>query len=76
MDKPWAKQRIYFRRCINQKIMNHQLDSEILYSVQGLDRNQKTDILDYIRRMDSTPHSTRIYRRKAMRQIREALLEV
>jgi len=74
--KHQAIPRIYFSFRINHEIMNYQLESEILSSVQGLNRNQKTDILDYIKKIDSPRHSTRLYRRKAMKQIREALQEV
>lgn len=54
--------------------MNYfKLDSEILSSVQTLNGNQKTDVLEYIKKIESPTHSTRLYRRRAMKQIREAL---
>ncbi len=54
----------------------YRLDSEILSSVQGLNGHQKSDILEYIRNVKSPIHSKQRYRRKAMRQIREALKSV
>lgn len=51
----------------------YQLDGEILSSVQSLDETQKTNVLEYISRMDRRPYSTKRYRSRAMRQIREAL---
>ena len=54
----------------------YRLDSEILSSVQGLNGDQKSDILTYIRNYKSPIHSHQRYRRKAMRQIREALKSV
>lgn len=54
----------------------YRLDTEILSSVQGMNGNQKSDILEYIRNFESPIHSTRLYRRKAMKQIREALKNV
>ena len=54
----------------------YRLDSEILSSVQELNGNQKSDILEYIRNFESPIHSTRRYRRKAMKEIREALKSV
>lgn len=54
----------------------YRLDSEILSSVQGLNGNQKIDILEYIKNFESPIHNTRLYRRKAMKQIREALKSV
>ena len=49
------------------------LDSEILDSVQNLNGLQKSNVLEYIRNIKPTSHSTKRYRRKAMKQIREAL---
>lgn len=54
----------------------YRLDTEILSSVQGLNGHQKSDILEYIRNFESPIHSKRRYRRKAMKQIREALKNV
>jgi len=51
------------------------LENEILSSVQELNGNQKTDVLDYIKNIKTELHSKRLYRRRAMRQIREALQE-
>lgn len=57
--------------------MDHlKLDSEILHSVQSLNGNQKTDVLDYIKEKDFPRHNTTLYRRRAMKQIREALEKV
>ena len=49
------------------------LEKEILSSVQNLNGTQKTDVLDYIKNIKSELHSKRLYRRRAMKQIREAL---
>ncbi len=51
----------------------YRLDNEILSSVQNLNGNQKTNVLEYIKTIESPKHSTRLYRRRAMKQIREAL---
>ncbi|XOV92597.1 MAG: hypothetical protein ACFHWX_20620 [Bacteroidota bacterium] len=50
-----------------------QLDSEILVRVKNLNGIQKNDVLNYIERIPRKGHSTRIYRRKAMKQIQQAL---
>ena len=51
------------------------VDKEILTSVQPLNGSQKTDLLDYIKNIRPITHSKRLYRRRAMKQIREALLD-
>lgn len=49
------------------------LDSEIIQMVSKLNSNQKNEVLDYLESIPRVSHSTRIYRRRAMKQIREAL---
>ena len=49
------------------------LENEIISSVQNLNGNQKSEVLDYIKNLKSTRHNTKLYRRKAMKEIREAL---
>jgi len=49
------------------------LENEILSSVQDLNGHQKNDVLDYIKNLKPTNHNTRLYRRRAMKEIREAL---
>jgi hypothetical protein len=54
--------------------MNYlKLESEIISSVQDLNGHQKNDVLHYIRNIKPTNHNTRLYRRRAMNEIREAL---
>ncbi|MEQ9466951.1 MAG: hypothetical protein RLN88_06030 [Ekhidna sp.] len=54
--------------------MNYlRLENEIISSVQSLNGHQQSDVLDYIKNIKPTNHSTRLYRRKAMKEIREAL---
>lgn len=54
--------------------MNYlKIDSEILTSVQHLNGHQKSDVLHFIRNIEPTSHNTRLYRRRAMKEIREAL---
>lgn len=52
------------------------LENEILSSVQGLNGHQKSNVLEYIKNIEPTAHNTKIYRRKAMKEIREALSRV
>ncbi|RED94120.1 hypothetical protein C7460_12261 [Marinoscillum furvescens DSM 4134] len=49
------------------------LESEIISKVKRLNRNQKNEVLDYLETIPKMSHSTRLYRRKALKQIREAL---
>lgn len=49
------------------------LEKEILSSVQHLNGHQKSSVLAYIQNIEPTAHNTKIYRRKAMKEIREAL---
>lgn len=54
--------------------MNYlRLEHEILSSVKSLNGNQQSELLNYIKHMVSERHSTKIYRRKAMKEIRKAL---
>ncbi len=50
------------------------VENEILSSVRSLNGNQKSDVLDYVKNIRPIPHSKKLYRRRAMKQIREALL--
>lgn len=52
------------------------IEKEILSSVQPLNGDQKTEILDYVRNIRPVTHSKRLYRRRAMKQIKEALLHL
>lgn len=54
--------------------MNYlRIESELISSVLDLNGNQKSDVLQYIKTMTPAKHSQRRYRRKAMKQIREAI---
>lgn len=54
--------------------MNYfKLDDEILSSVKDLNGHQKAEVLDYIKNVKPTRHSTNLYRRRAMKEIRQAL---
>lgn len=48
------------------------LEKEIISSVQTLSGQQKVEVLDYIKNIEPS-YITKGYRRKAMKQIREAL---
>ncbi|MEM7297603.1 MAG: hypothetical protein AAF391_04985 [Bacteroidota bacterium] len=52
------------------------LENEILSSVQSLNGHQKSNVLEYIKNIEPTAHNTKIYRRKAMKEIREALARI
>jgi len=49
------------------------VENEILTRVRSLNVEQKSEVLNYLENIPSKKHSTKIYRRKAMKQIREAL---
>lgn len=54
--------------------MNYfKLDDEILSSVKDLNGHQKVEVLDYIKNVKPTNHNTNLYRRRAMKEIRQAL---
>lgn len=56
--------------------MTHQtIENEILDRIRSLSGNQKEDVLNYLGRMPRQRHNTKMYRRKALKQIREALQE-
>jgi hypothetical protein len=49
------------------------LESVIFTKVKTLNKNQKSDVLEYLDGLPKEIHSTKVYRRKALKQIREAL---
>lgn len=49
------------------------LEAEILTKLKMLNGSQKTKVLDYLQTIPKAGHNTRRYRKKAMKQIREAL---
>ncbi|MBV6645086.1 MAG: hypothetical protein KI790_06540 [Cyclobacteriaceae bacterium] len=49
------------------------LENEIFTKVKSLNGHQKFNVLDYIENIPAGNHNTRLYRRRAMKQIREAL---
>lgn len=54
--------------------MNYlKLENEILSSVRNLNGHQKSDVLDYIKNIKPTSHNQKLYRKKGLKQIREAL---
>ncbi len=52
------------------------IDDIIINRLKSLNGDQKTDVLDYLEKLPHRMHSTKRYRRKAMKQIREALDKV
>jgi ADP-dependent phosphofructokinase/glucokinase len=50
-----------------------ELDVEIIGKVKNLNGIQKNDVLSYIERIPRKIHSSKRYRRRAMKQIRHAL---
>lgn len=49
------------------------LDSAIISKVKTLNGDQKSIVLDYLEKIPKMNHSKKLYRRRAMKQIREAL---
>lgn len=56
-------------------MISQNLESEILEKVKFLNDPEKSNVLAYIERIPRKIHSTKIYRKRAMKQIREALNE-
>lgn len=52
------------------------LESRIIDQVQSMNGQQKSRVLEFVENIPKTQHNTRIYRRKALKQIREALTGV
>ncbi len=48
----------------------------IITRVKSLSKNQKNEVLDYLESLPKYTHSTRNYRRKGLKQIREALKDI
>lgn len=49
------------------------LENEIISKVRTLNRDQKSVVLNYLKSIPKMNHSKKRYRRRAMKQIREAL---
>ena len=56
-------------------MISQNLESEILERVKILNDPQKSNVLEYIDTIPREIHSTRLYRKRAMKQIRAALSE-
>lgn len=56
-------------------MISQNLESEILERVKFLNDPEKSNVLEYIERIPRKIHSTKIYRKRAMKQIRQALNE-
>lgn len=52
------------------------IDSVIITRVRSLSKNQKSEVLDYLESLPKYTHSTKNYRRKALKQIRQALQDI
>ena len=53
------------------EILETALESEL----QSLTNSQKEDVLNFVNKIKQPRHSTRLYRKRAMRQIRTAILD-
>jgi hypothetical protein len=51
------------------------LENQILSKLRELDQDEKVQLLDYLKMRAPKRHSAKIYKRKALRQIRTALAE-
>ena len=49
------------------------LDYEIYSKIRRLNKNQKSEVLNYLERVPKKTHRVKLKRRKAMKQINEAL---
>lgn len=56
-------------------MISQNIESEILERVKFLNDPEKSNVLEYIERIPRKIHSTKIYRKRAMKQIRQALNE-
>ncbi len=56
-------------------MLQNAIENEIYSKVKHLTVNQKEEVLSYLERMPMERHSTKLYRHKALRQIRKALKE-
>ncbi len=52
---------------------NKVIDKEIIARVESLNSRQKTDVLNYLETLPKQNHSVKLHRRKALKQIQEAL---
>lgn len=55
------------------KRLTNDLENEIFQKVRKLKSIEKSEVLEYLEHLPKERHTTRLYRRKAMREIREAL---
>lgn len=56
-------------------MISQNLEVEILERVKYLNDPEKSSLLDYIDRIPRKMHSTKMYRKRALKQIRKALSE-
>lgn len=52
------------------------IENEIITKVKKLNGNQKSVVLNYLETIPQMKHSQKLYRRRAMKQIRQALTTI
>ena len=55
--------------------MENQLENQIFEKVRNLNSSQRSNVLAYIETIPRAQHSTKLYKRRALKQIRKALSE-
>jgi hypothetical protein len=53
-----------------------EIEQELLSTIKSLDGRRKNELLGYIQNLKQDEKPSKNYRRRAMKEIREALLEV
>ena len=56
-------------------MISQNLENAIIEKIRFLNDPEKSTVLEYIEKIPKHIHSTKIYRKKAMKQIRKALRE-
>jgi len=51
----------------------NEIENEIFSKVKELSKNQKAEVLTYLEKIPKKPHSSRRYRSRALKQIKQAL---
>jgi len=54
-------------------MIQNQIQEEIFERVKGMNNAQRSNVLDYIENIPNTCHSTKMRKRKALKQIRKAI---
>ena len=80
ISENWTKTKVnaghYLTWINHHQIMENQIENQIFERVKGMNSDQRSNVLDYIEKFPRANHSTKLRKRRALKQIRKALSDL